>query len=82
MFGESHLAPQEQLAAFRRRQQQDMRRWGVARREDATVVSPDYRDDGAISLAHPPAGHIAEGPWRNREGERLDDFGVDEETEI
>ena len=78
--------PSAQLKAFQERQQEDMKRWqagpGVVRKrrvfadrfdEHATLIHSDegesFSDDG-------------EEGWKNSEGERLADFGVDEEAEF
>lgn len=78
-------AEEERVAAFRRRQQEDLRRWqgndgGVHKRRafhrrfdaDAELLDDDVAGDD----------ESGEEGWRNHEGERLNDFGVDEDVEF
>ncbi|OCL01827.1 palmitoyltransferase pfa4 [Glonium stellatum] len=86
------LTGQESMEAFRRRQQVDMQRWKasepyVQRRKpfakrlesmagDTEECSSDRADDDEST-----SGSGEEG-WKNSEGERLGDFGVDEDAEF
>lgn len=132
-YDETHLTPQEQIAAFRRRQQLDVTRWTSS----SSSFSPSSSSSSAMAAAgdkNVPSGlassrvvelnsssssngssgedvndghhHLeeeegeeeedegevdhkamnrallaSEEPWTNREGDRLRDFGVDEEEE-
>ncbi|KAI9668801.1 MAG: Palmitoyltransferase [Alyxoria varia] len=81
----------EEIEAFRRRQQEDLKRWEEAS-QNIIRRSSLYEDDGyhsnsseASEEAYVPsrrASHIAPvDSWRNAEGETLGDFGVDEDAE-
>lgn len=76
------------INAFRKRQHEDQRRWNqidesiIRKRRpfherydpDADHMIPDTDDESGAEEG--------EEGWRNSEGERLRDFGVDEETEF
>ena len=69
VYGEDMSTNESNLSAFRRRQQEDIKRY----------------DQGATTLEQPQILHRkssrkGEG-WRNSEGDRLDDLGVDEDAE-
>lgn len=68
-------SPEEEKEAFRRRQQKDYERYGGgganANDEDDDEYESEYEE-----------GIDGEEGWTNSEGERLRDFGVDEDTEI
>ena len=70
IYGDDLSTNESNLNAFRRRQQEDVRRY----------------DQGATNLEQPQTLHRkysrkgGEG-WRNSEGDRLDDLGVDEDAE-
>ena len=67
MVGQADSNPSERLEAFRRRKQADFQR-------------PHY---GSKPNREPQRGDAAGGPaWKNFEGERLDDYGVDEDLEF
>ncbi|KAF8469725.1 hypothetical protein BDZ91DRAFT_761764 [Kalaharituber pfeilii] len=73
----------EYVAAFRRRQQADLKRW------QKTPEKEDYYDypEGESALnddswkLKPASGSNWDGVWRNDDGETLADYGVDEEAE-
>lgn len=75
------LTPSEQKEAYNRRQQADFRRRGETLPDKGTEVSEqDEEYDENDELAEL---EVAEEPeWTNSEGDRLRDFGVDEDTEI
>ena len=84
------LSNQEQVRAFRQRQEDDLRRHQRAEL-DFTRRRPfheRYRSHISNDDANPVACfteetlHGGEERWRNSEGERLADFGLDEDTEF
>ncbi|KAI9755189.1 MAG: hypothetical protein M4579_004386 [Chaenotheca gracillima] len=78
-----------EVEAFRRRQREDMKRWPKRPMYDTRDEAyeeleeiygegeDDYLDDDDDA-----ASYVEEGEWTNLEGDRLRDFGVDEETEM
>ncbi|PBP19878.1 DHHC zinc finger membrane protein [Diplocarpon rosae] len=68
--------PEEELAAFRRRQEEDHKRW--LRKEDPAM---DDEESGSPSEDESNAG-TDQKAWTSRSGDRLHDFGVDEEAEV
>ncbi len=81
---------QDRVDAFRQRQRQDMNR--LSHKSPSTVHGRTYRahrsDDNEApeavghELAESSALPINEKGWRDSEGDRLDDFGVDEDVEF
>ncbi|MCJ1477608.1 Palmitoyltransferase [Lambiella insularis] len=81
----------DQLKAFRQRQHEDLRRYGtgnlqIYRRRPfheryATFESDKEQEEQDANV---PAPNVADGEeaWRNSEGDRLQDFGVDEAIEF
>lgn len=67
MAGQDSMNPAEQIESFRRRQREDSKR---------------YQNDSKLGRGPERAKILDENAWRNSEGERLDDFGVDEEVDI
>ena len=70
------------MQAFRQRQQQDYRRYDEL---DQTITRRKpfrerYQRTGVGTL--PKNGDKGEEAWQNSEGERLKDFGLDEEAEF
>lgn len=63
---------EDHMEAFRRRQQADFRRW---EKSDDGRGSDEYASDGEEE------GMDGEIGWTNTDGDRLRDYGVDEETE-
>ena len=78
---------EERVIAFRRRQQGDFGRLAhgssgtILRRHVGPVGSGYDNFDGSQQLNIDNTGQGKEG-WRNSEGDRLDDFGVDENAEL
>lgn len=76
--------PEDQREAFRRRQQQDLRRWEGRIMEELEELGDDGYD--FVDEAHAPGRGIVvdEGKqgWVNAEGEHLGDYGVDEDAEF
>lgn len=76
------------IEAFRKRQEEDQRRWLqdgelAIRRRRPFHERYDPDADGLISLTDDESeAEEGEEGWKNSEGERLRDFGVDEETEF
>lgn len=70
------VTPEEQKRAFKERQSQDMRRRNHLLAELEEVDDRDLLEGGS-SVADSDEG----GDWRNTDGERLQDYGVDEDTE-
>ena len=75
--GQDNMTTQEQLAAFRRRQHEDLKRFdgGTTSAIDHRLVQVQYFEDHEV---HDRGGH----EWRDPEGEGLDDFGVDENVDF
>ncbi|KAF1808659.1 zf-DHHC-domain-containing protein [Eremomyces bilateralis CBS 781.70] len=80
----------DRLAKFKERQTQDMNRFelagGIRRRHPfheryANAEDPDWQYD-MEGDDYPTDDESGEEGWRNGEGERLDDFGVDEGVEF
>ncbi|KAI9810053.1 MAG: Palmitoyltransferase [Phylliscum demangeonii] len=92
---EALLSPSEQMAAFRRRQLADLERRRRGRTaegrtdrlemDDDRAAEEDQDDDEEDEEEDEIGSSKAlpyEDPWTNREGERLTDYGVDEDTEM
>ncbi len=88
--GQDQLSSRDLLDAFYQRQQVDLRRFG---RETTPIIRriPFHDRQDSItgegenqSQQLPWADGISNGEeaWRDREGDRLDDFGVDESVEF
>ncbi|PVH76397.1 palmitoyltransferase pfa4 [Cadophora sp. DSE1049] len=75
--------PEEEMAAFRKRQQQDHKRW--KRKEDGDEESED-EESGSESESEDDeeeeARTEAQKRWTNRDGDTLHDYGVDEDAEV
>lgn len=73
--------------AFRKRQEEDLKRWNRGARQrqpfhkahESISDSDDEEDD--LSGGRKATGIGQEDVWRNSEGERLGDFGVDEDVD-
>ena len=86
MYNSAH----EEIEAFNRRKAEDMKRFNadmpVRRRKrfQDRFERPDEREsDSEVSEpAHDSGADDGEEAWKNSEGERLRDFGVDEEIEF
>ena len=68
---QSNKSPHEEVKAFRQRQREDLRRRQVS-------STPSQDDDDYESESE----YVEENEWTNKEGERLKDFGVDEDAEL
>jgi palmitoyltransferase len=67
---------EEEKEAFRRRQEKDYERWGRSTAEgDGNVESDEYESEYE-------EGIDGEEGWTNSDGDRLRDYGVDEEAEV
>jgi palmitoyltransferase len=81
---------QDEIDAFNRRKQEDMKRFqqssGLQRRKPFhdRYKKGDYAQRDSEESESDSEGYSDEGEesWRNAEGERLRDFGVDEEAEF
>jgi palmitoyltransferase len=82
---------QEEIEAFNRRQRQDMERRspesGLQRRRKfhkryAQVGHSEHDGVDSDDPFHDGASDEGEEAWRNADGDRLQDFGVDEEVEF
>lgn len=78
---------EERVSAFRRRQQEDFGR--LAHGSSGTILrrrvgSVDNGYDNLQGSQQPNIDNGGQGKegWRNSEGDRLDDFGVDENAEL
>lgn len=81
----------EEIEAFNRRQAEDLKRFranvGVRRRkrfQDRFELANGEQSDSAEAsdASHGSGADDGEESWKNSEGERLRDFGVDEEIEF
>lgn len=74
----AQLSPEEEKAEFKKRQQADdrRRRMLMAELEEVDDYDMMYEDDDDYDKVGAPED------WKNSDGERLQDFGVDEETEL
>ncbi|KAF2088127.1 putative zinc finger protein DHHC domain-containing protein [Saccharata proteae CBS 121410] len=86
---ELSLDQEEGIEAFKRRQQEDFKRWqvgsaGLQRRRPFHERASADQTDGNDSEGLDENEDIQRGEesWKNSEGERLDDFGVDEDAEF
>ena len=78
-------ADAERVQAFRSRQDADLARLGIAHglsrrrnsRWDGGNVAHDSGDD-----CEPDSKTPLSGSWRNAEGDRLEDYGVDEDVDL
>jgi palmitoyltransferase len=61
----------EEKEAFRRRQEKDYERWGGDLEEESEEYESEYEE-----------GIDGEEGWTNSDGDRLRDYGVDEEAEV
>ncbi|KAF2754263.1 palmitoyltransferase pfa4 [Pseudovirgaria hyperparasitica] len=72
--------PEEmRIQAFRQRQEEDMRRRRPFRQRIEKQIDTEQSEDDGLSDAGSASG---EEGWKNSEGERLRDFGVDEDVEF
>lgn len=69
-----HLKDEDRIAAFNARQSADMRR--RTGQDSESSESDEYASDGEEE------GIDGERGWTNSEGDRLNDYGVDEDTEV
>ncbi len=73
----------EVVEAFRQRQQQDFsRRRGLTRRMHSPSETEDEDEYEDAEQQEFDEELHRQREWRNRDGEALEDFGVDEETEV
>lgn len=80
---------EEQMAAFRKRQEEDLKRYDTGARQISrrqpfylrygNLASNEQTGSNQVALSETTSGEEA---WRNSEGERLEDFGVDELAEF
>ena len=74
---EANMTTEEQVAGFRRRQEEDLKRF------DGGNVSAVDQSRLRMEASKSKANYILDGHgWRDSEGERLDDFGVDEAVDF
>ncbi|KAI0837669.1 zf-DHHC-domain-containing protein [Hypoxylon sp. FL0890] len=95
---ERSLDPEGERDAFRRRQEQDLRRWEASRSRilgELEELPPEYVDDydfvdeayerGYVGGASGAGGIVVDegkSGWVNADGEHLGDYGVDEDAEF
>jgi palmitoyltransferase len=75
----------ERIAAFKARQEQDLLRATVNHRRKPfheRFQAPHAAPGGNDILKHDAETSAGEEAWRTSEGDRLDDFGVDEDVEF
>lgn len=87
VYQDAGSTPEETMAAFRQRQEADLvrRRKPFVQRIEAQVASQESSEEfGSEELEAVDAqgSQSGEEGWKNSEGERLRDFGVDEEVEF
>lgn len=70
----------EEIEAFKRRQQKDYERWG-GKTENRVKEINDLDDEDEYESEY-EEGIDGEEGWTNSEGDRLRDYGVDEEAEV
>lgn len=79
-----HNSVEEDIAAFRKRQQADIKRWETPKKDFRhmdEIPSSDVEDD-LESGSEYEEGLDGEIGWTNSDGDRLRDYGVDEEADI
>lgn len=90
-FLKTYSSARDEIEAFRRRQAEDLRRTrpfsGIQRRKrfhERYKQQDDQEDDDECGPGPVYGDQSDEGEesWRNAEGERLRDFGVDEDAEF
>lgn len=90
-MAQSYASAREEIEAFKRRQEDDMNRRkpvsGIQRRKrfhDRYQQKEEYESEGERQPGPVYGDQSDEGEesWRNADGERLRDFGVDEEVEF
>ena len=74
VFNDKNSTIDQQIGAFRKRQQNDFKRFNV----DSSEAGRRLPDTQPRHDQHKLLGH----EWRDADGERLDDFGVDEEVDF
>lgn len=86
---QSTLSDQDYITAFRQRQQDDFKRFSkvapaiTTRRNPFSVQSGDDDNENKPFLQRSALANMSvEEPWRNTDGDKLDDFGVDENAEL
>ena len=86
---QEHISNHQQIEAFRRRQQLDLNRYRTETSLDSrnpsleSIEELSFRDNAVQTsdIDHETIS-LDQGSWRNNEGDRLNDFGVDEEAEF
>ncbi|EKD18425.1 uncharacterized protein L3040_007549 [Drepanopeziza brunnea f. sp. 'multigermtubi'] len=73
--------PEEELAAFRRRQEQDYKRWLRKENVGDEADGSDDEESENETVGEEDAVKEKRG-WTNSDGNRLHDYGVDEEAEV
>ena len=86
-YGDDSAMDEERVSAFRRRQQGDFGRLahgssGTILRRRVGSVGNGYDNLNGSQQLHIDNRGQGKGGWRNSEGDRLDDFGVDENAEL
>jgi len=72
---------EEEKEAFRKRQEQDMKRWQKEKRSEGNEANENENEDGEEEYeSEYEEGLDGEEGWTNSEGERLRDYGVDEDA--
>lgn len=87
---EDFMTDQDRIIAFRKRQQEDLKRFehGPLKVHRGRPSDERYRDttrnDEYFNYGLPGSERSDEGAkgWRDSEGDRLEDFGVDEDTDL
>ncbi|KAI9171866.1 palmitoyltransferase pfa4 [Paramyrothecium foliicola] len=75
-----NLTPEEQKAAFKERQERDLRKRQMLMAELEEVDSYEVMNDDEMHV-YDNHGNAEGRDWTNTDGERLRDYGVDEEAE-
>jgi len=78
-----HNSPEDEIAAFRRRQQADLKRWETPKKRDFRytdeIPSSDVEDESESEYEEGMDGEVG---WTNSDGDRLRDYGVDEDADL
>lgn len=84
-FGEQYASPADAKRAFLRRQEEDFRRRNGGDRFRSGIIAELDEEDELVDLEsernEEDEGMDGEPGWTNAEGDRLRDYGVDEEVE-
>ena len=89
MHHQGDVSDHERVEMFQRRQQHDLKRY----RRDSPFINTNpgvesmkvlnnYDEVNQVLEIDRGVAHLSQKPWKNYEGDGLDDFGVDEDAEF